>query len=456
MKKRTGYTVRCMTVLLTMVMLVLLVRIPAKAGDEIGMYFWDGRCIAVAGEKLSFTLDIEEVYPAQTLILKVYNPNGSERNTIACGTHYAADGESDEESGDYYMETFNLSTAGFSSGYYRVELYMNYYTGSIWSGTSCLNDFYIQIIDSSTYGWIFDEKYDTWYYRLGNGYFAEGMIGFDDGSVYAFEPDGFLTGMMMTDEFYYPYGGEELIGYYFDENGLLGTAGWHQAYGGEYWIYLNADGTGHNGWIQSNGKWYHIMAGFMETNTMVPSTDGHLCYVGPNGDMKTGWYQISFEYMDGTVETNWYYFSAAGYMQYGWKQINGSWYYLDTETGIMKTGWQQISGKWYYLGTDGAMRTGWQKVNGAWYLLGSDGSMKTGWQMDGGKWYYLGADGAMKTGWQQIGGVWYYLNNSMVTGWKQIGGTWYYFKSNGAMACSETINIGGTNYSFAASGAWIH
>lgn len=42
-----------------------------------------------------------------------------------------------------------------------------------------------------------------------------------------------------------------------------------------------------------------------------------------------------------------------------------------------------------------------------------------------------------------------------MTGWKVIGGSWYYFYAGGNMACSETVSIGGVNYTFDASGRWI-
>ena len=106
---------------------------------------------------------------------------------------------------------------------------------------------------------------------------------------------------------------------------------------------------------------------------------------------------------------NWYYMSAAGNPETGWKQINGVWYYLDL-FGAMQTGWQQINGLWYYLDLSGAMQTGWQQVNGLWYYLDSSGAMQTGWQQINGVWYYLDSSGAMQTDWQQIDGQIYYFD----------------------------------------------
>lgn len=49
-----------------------------------------------------------------------------------------------------------------------------------------------------------------------------------------------------------------------------------------------------------------------------------------------------------------------------------------------------------FMGTDAQMLTGWQQVNGKWYYLNTDGGMATGWiQPQPGKWYYLYSDGSM-------------------------------------------------------------
>nr|WP_242964088.1 hypothetical protein [Blautia pseudococcoides] len=40
----------------------------------------------------------------------------------------------------------------------------------------------------------------------------------------------------------------------------------------------------------------------------------------------------------------------------------------------------------------------------------------------------------------------------MHVGWIQLNGIWYYLKSNGAMACNESLTISGKKYHFNASG----
>ena len=102
---------------------------------------------------------------------------------------------------------------------------------------------------------------------------------------------------------------------------------------------------------------------------------------------------------------------ASGTTAVGWKQIGGTWYYLNSN-GAMETGWIQSGSKWYFLNSDGAMATSWIQSGGAWYYLNSSGEMATGWIQSGGKWYFLNSGGAMATGWIQVGGAWYYLNSS--------------------------------------------
>ncbi|MBU5593386.1 hypothetical protein KQI89_16695 [Clostridium sp. MSJ-4] len=134
----------------------------------------------------------------------------------------------------------------------------------------------------------------------------------------------------------------------------------------------------------------------------------------------------------------------------GWKSINGSWYYLESN-GVMATGWKSISGSWYYLESNGAMATGWKSINGSWYYLESNGAMATGWKSINDSWYYLHSSGAMATGWLALGDSRYYLNSSghMLTGNQVIDGVSYTFNSSGALV-SSSVPIG-KSYSDAMS-----
>lgn len=97
-----------------------------------------------------------------------------------------------------------------------------------------------------------------------------------------------------------------------------------------------------------------------------------------------------------------------------------------------------------------------------WYFMGNDGYMQTGWINDSGTYYYCKPDtGEMLTGWlwDDTYNSWYYLsptNGSMVTGWLHDNDSEYYLKPNGKMAHNEYIQDGGmTKYWLADNGKWI-
>ncbi len=182
-------------------------------------------------------------------------------------------------------------------------------------------------------------------------------------------------------------GNNEVV--FFEKDGTLSRDKWQQVENS--WYFFGTDSKAVSGWLEKDGKWYHLN----ETNKK----------------METGWL----------------------------KTADGKWYLLDGKNGDMKTGWQQTAdGKWYLLdGKNGDMKTGWQQTaDGKWYLLdGKNGDMKTGWQQTAdGKWYLLdGKNGDMKIGWQLVKNIWYYLT------------------ATGAMA-EDTITPDG--YKVGKDGAW--
>ena len=139
----------------------------------------------------------------------------------------------------------------------------------------------------------------------------------------------------------------------------------------------------------------------------------------------------------------WYYY-VSGNLAKGWKNVGGTWYYLDPTTGAMATGWKKVGGAWYYLKDWGGMAQGWARVGGKWYYLEpGSGAMATGWKRVGGKWYYLEGSGSMAEGWKKLGGKWYYLrpgSGAMQTGWYMVGDAWYYSGGSGAMLANAWVD----------------
>ncbi len=62
----------------------------------------------------------------------------------------------------------------------------------------------------------------------------------------------------------------------------------------------------------------------------------------------------------------------------------------------LKNEWIKENGKYWYRHVDGSYTTNdWEQIDGKWYFFDSDGWMKTGWIEYKGKWYYLKSDGSM-------------------------------------------------------------
>lgn len=215
-----------------------------------------------------------------------------------------------------------------------------------------------------------------------------------------------------------------------------GKNGWERYE--ESWRYYK-NGEIQYGWLYVGNKWYCapknrggkiLLYGYYEI-------DGKIYYFDEGGAMRTGWVhaKLPCEQSACGYITGWTFHLPSGEAVKGWNKINGKWYYFYDFDEDCKIPW---------------MLDGWDKIDGKWYFFGGpdDGAMKTGWLSD---WVYYG-EGNVKP-------AWYYQlpSGESAIGWKKIGGTWYYFKPDycGAMAESETLEIDGTSYTFASSGAWI-
>ena len=76
-----------------------------------------------------------------------------------------------------------------------------------------------------------------------------------------------------------------------------------------------------------------------------------------------------------------------------WVQDGNGWFYSTDGGGSLSNGFCEINGEWYYFNTDGYMYTGWvQGGEGRWYFMSSSGAMLRNTTSPDGK-YWLDANG---------------------------------------------------------------
>lgn len=141
----------------------------------------------------------------------------------------------------------------------------------------------------------------------------------------------------------------------------------------------------------------------------------------------------------------------------GWQKVNGKLYYYTEEGQYKETGWFEEKEanpdiddeKEYYLDKDFSAVTGWKEIGRTWFYFDESGVLQKGWVQDNYNWYYLDDSGAMKTGWIKVDGRKYYLNESgaMVIGKKYIDNKWMFFDNGGALQTGFYFHNGIRYYS---------
>ena len=205
-------------------------------------------------------------------------------------------------------------------------------------------------------------------------------------------------------------------------------------------------------------------------------------FVKVKGDDNKDHYKLSEEsqqYVDGIYEIRFndgciwkLHFDKNGYLNTGWQNDNGSWYYFDPNyfLAIRDTPYQitdESNNTWvYYFDRDGIMQTEYWYPRGVgiWSYFDKDGHMVYGWnqiaydQKDY-QTHYFDSEGIELVGWQKIDGKWYYFDKNvetygiMETGWLLYENTWYYLKATGEMASDEWVD--GGKYYVDANGVYI-
>ena len=204
--------------------------------------------------------------------------------------------------------------------------------------------------------------------------------------------------------------------YIFTTNGSVHTGWYKDVYDDNTydWLYFDADGKMHCGWLQLGTKWYYMdkSDGYMIHDTAY-IIDNKTYKFNTDGTMFTGWCQN---------QDDWYYFAKSGAMQKGWLHLGNEWYYMDEKDGYMNQDcWITLNGSRYHFDQGGTMHVGWLEYY--WYEDDFIG------------WYYYHADGKEHHGWLTLNGKTYYMD-----------------PRNSSMYHSRTAIIDGVSYTFNADG----
>ncbi len=314
----------------------------------------------------------------------------------------------------------------------------------------------------------------SWYWFASSAKASESAWIKTGGSQYRMGQDGkMLTGSFKLDGKLY----------YATSSGAIVTGNnWVKADG--KWWYPTSSGALHTGWIKSSGQWYWLdqASGAMATG-WAKANDGKWYLLDGSGAMLTGWQKRgSWYWLDGSgaMTTGWLYAGGSWYwldrdsgaMATGWaKDDAGKWWYTDGSGALVTSAcWVKGSGdSWYRVDANGAMATGWRNVSGTWYWMdasqdgkmaanklvndngtyywcnGSGAMIRNSWCKDN-AWHWASDSGAMASGWINTGGAWYWLDPStpehpMLTGLQTISGSDYYLYGSGAMASSCWVNV---------------
>ena len=373
---------------------------------------------------------------------------------------YMVTGWSTIESNWYY---FNASGCMVTNAWVG-----NYYLGSdgVMARNAWIDNVYVDASGlRQQNGWIYNGR---WWYRYGDGTYAQNKFEIINGSTYYFDDAGYMvTGWKSIESNWYYFNASGCMvtntwvgDYYLDFDGKMARNAWIDN------VYVDASGLRQqNGWIY-NGRWWYRYGDGTYAQNKFEIINGSTYYFDDAGYMVTGWKSI---------ESNWYYFNASGCM------VTNTWvgdYYLDFDGKMAISQW--INDR--YVGQDGAWdkskelyvmgqdslgtrfvnqrtleyeKDGWIKIKSGSYYVDSNGYALVGTQILEDKTYHFDENGKLITGWYMENEHTYWLdtNGQKVSGWKFINSIWYYFDSNTfEMACSGWQQVGSGMYYFLSDG----
>lgn len=161
--------------------------------------------------------------------------------------------------------------------------------------------------------------------------------------------------------------------------------GWHEKC---YYV----DGKKAKGWKEVNGSWY-----FFDLNNGVRKEDWWIYtpgkdewyYLNPNGTMISNSTKV--------INSVTYNFDASGKETSGKpividKNDNKEYRFQKRTGSYYKNEWVNVEGRWFYTDSQGyAIRNTWKEINEKWYYFYNDGVMAYNTWING---YYVGNDGA--------------------------------------------------------------
>lgn len=214
------------------------------------------------------------------------------------------------------------------------------------------------------------------------------------------------------------------------------------------YYYFNKKGVCKTGWVRigKNKYFFHKKKRY--------------AYVGKK---KIGNYYYIFDSKgrlaadEGLYQYNskYYYLSAKGQLEKGWKQINGSWHFFDMSNYKMYTGRKKINNEIYYFTDSGEAYHGIYETDKYKYFCNSWGKMLVREMIDyEGKKYYADEKGHLVTGLCTVDSKTYYFDDEceMQTGFVEVNGGKMFFDGNGVLCVNRSFKEKGNVYLADADG----
>ena len=409
--------------------------------DENLYYFSETTCLSLTGLQRigSDTYYFNDEGVAQTGFIEIDN------HTYYFGSDYKmATGVQQIDNKLYYF----LENGYMMTGFIRTEDGMAYYfdeeTGAAIDGWYTSSSGYTYYFDPSTY-----EAVSDWqtiggkrYYFNPNGVLQTGLIRDNNNKAYYYSEDGsVITGWLDKDGYRYyfdPITQAALTGvqniddkiYGFDSNGVMRTG--YQNINGTLYYFNTTSGEAMTGFIPF----------FSSTGT---------CMV--YGDPVSKTLLTGFQTIDGKC----YNFRDDGTMRTGMFESNDITYYFDPVTGVAYNGFVLNGNSIFYFLKDGSAVKGRQLIDGNTYVFTSGGTRQTGLaEVDGTRYFLDSNTGISLTGPVKNGANGYYYAMKEGGGAESetfdYWGTTYYANAGGILRTNSTATVDGQIYYFDEDG----